>query len=178
MRRTRPTNPNADARHAPSVRNTRGFSMIELVIVVVIIGVISAIAIPRLSRGADGATTSALKHDLIVLNKALDVYAAEHGGNFPDSANVEQQLLQYTDAQGNVSATPTTTHIYGPYLRKVPAAPAGEAPGSTKLSGTDAPDVGWLYNENHGRIYLNRVAAVDTNKEDTVLGRLRGILGL
>jgi len=157
---------------------TRGFSLIELVIVVVIIGIIAAIAIPRLSRGASGASASAVKHDLIVLNKALDVYAAEHDGAFPDAAKVQQQLLQYTDAQGDVSATRTNTHIYGPYLRKIPAAPAGEAVGSTKLSGTDAADVGWLYNQTHGRIYLNRTTAVDDTKEDTALSRLRNVLGL
>ena len=155
-----------------------GFSLIELVIVVVVIGVIGAIAIPRLSRGADGANSSALKHDLIVMNKAVDVYAAEHNGRYPDAADVQDQLLKYTDRNGAVSNTPTATHLYGPYLRKIPPAPAGQSPGSTVLSATDTGDVGWLYNEANGRIYLNRGTVQDTTQEDTVLGRLRDTLGI
>ena len=150
----------------------RGFSLVELVVVVIIIGIIGAVAIPRLSRGSDGANKSALKQDLLVLNKAVDLYAAEHLGKYPDAAKVEDQLLLYTDEQGNTSATPTSTHIFGPYLRKIPPAPAGEAPGSTKLSATDAVDVGWLYRAGRGRIYLNRSDAIDFDKEDDALNRL------
>lgn len=161
---------------APATQRPRygeqGFSLVELVIVVIIIGIIAAIAIPRLSRGSEGANASALKQDLLVLNKAIDLYAAEHLGRFPDAAKVQDQLLLYTDEQGNTSPTPTSTHIFGPYLRKIPPAPAGEAPGSTKLSATDAADVGWLYRVGRGRIYLNRSAAIDFDKEDDALNRL------
>ncbi len=154
----------------------RGFSLIELIIVVVIIGVIGAIAIPRLSRGTEGANTSKLKQDLAVLNKAVELYAAEHGGEYPSATNVENQLLLYTDKQGNTSATPTATHVFGPYLRKVPPAPAGEAPGSTVISAIDAGDVGWLYAPVRGRIYLNRVNAIDFSREDELLNNLIGDL--
>ena len=150
------------------VNRPNGFSLIELIIVVVIIGTIGAIAIPRLSRGSEGASASALKQDLAVLNKAVDLYAAEHGGSYPRAADVQNQLLLYTDKHGNTSATPTATHIYGPYLRKIPPAPAGEAPGSTVLSATDAATVGWLYVPARGRIYLNRNDPIDVSKEERV----------
>ena len=52
--------------------------MLELVIV--ILGIIAAIAIPRLSRGSDGAAEGALKRDLQVLRGALELYRAEHDG--------------------------------------------------------------------------------------------------
>ncbi len=161
-----------------SACRVRGFSLVELVIVVVILGVIAAIAIPRLSRGSEGAATSAVKHNLAILNKAVDLYAAEHGNQYPRAAKVSEQLLMYTDAQGNTSAVPTSTHVFGPYLRKIPPAPAGEAPGSTKLSAVDAPDVGWLYVASRGRIYLNRGTAVDTNSEDTALNNVLQNMGL
>lgn len=156
----------------------RGFSLIELVIVVVIVGVIAAIAIPRLSRGADGANSAKLKQDLEVLNKALDLYAAEHAGAYPTIVKIENQLTRYTDIDGNVSTTKTATHIYGPYLREIPPTSGGKYPGATKIAYTDGTDVGWLYRPVQGRIYLNRGEVVDDTEEDTALGRLLDGLGL
>src|SRR3954453_19894807 len=101
-------------------RAPQGFSLIELVIVVVIIGIIAAIAIPRLSRGSAGAADSALLGDLAVLRNAIDLYATEHGGTYPALATFDPHLTQFTDSNGGVSATKEPTHIYGPYLRKVP----------------------------------------------------------
>ena len=159
-------------------RESHGFSLIELVIVVVIIGIIGAIAIPRLSRGADGANSAKLKQDLAVLNKALDLYAAEHGGTYPTAVKIEQQLTQYTDIDGRVSATPTATHLYGPYLRSIPPASGGKYPGATDIAVVDQQGVGWIYRPGQARIFLNRGTVVDDTEEDTALGRLLDGLGL
>lgn len=159
----------AGARRVES--DSRGFSLIELVIVVVIIGIISAIAIPRLSRGAEGADDAKLAQDLAVLNKAVDFYAAEHNGLYPTASQGPAQLTQYTDMQGNVSATKTGAYIYGPYLRDAPPAPSGPRRGERGMGLADAPGVGWIYNPSDGRIYLNRGVAVDTTKEDQALSR-------
>ena len=56
------------------MKNQKGFSLIELLIVVVIIGIIAAIAIPRMSRGSAGAANSALSGNLAVLRSAIDLY--------------------------------------------------------------------------------------------------------
>ena len=146
--------------------------------VVIVVAVITAIAIPRLSRGAEGANSAKLKQDLAVLNKALDVYAAEHNGLYPTVADVQAQLTQHTDIDGNVSATPTATHVYGPYLRAMPPTPGGKYPGSTTIAFADGPGVGWLYKPGRARIYLNRGTVVDDDKEDKALGRLLDRLGL
>ena len=50
-------------------KQSKGFSLLELVIVVVIIGIIAAIAIPRMSRGSAGAADAALTGDLAGLHK-------------------------------------------------------------------------------------------------------------
>lgn len=133
----------------------RAFSMIELVIVVVIIGIIGAIAIPRMSRGASGAADSALIADLAVLRNAIDLYEAEHGGTFPTLADFEAQLTQYTNASGAAQATKSATHIYGPYLRAVPALKVGSNRGSNAVVGTAGGTAGWVYNATTGQISAN-----------------------
>jgi prepilin-type N-terminal cleavage/methylation domain-containing protein len=145
------------------MKNARsGFSLIELVIVVVIIGIIAAIAIPRLSRGASGAADSALLGNLSVLRNAIDLYATEHGGTYPALATFETQLTQFTDSSGATSATKTATHIYGPYLRKVPTLPVGPSGYKNSVtvvdgsSGTPGTAAGaWFYNAASGDLKAN-----------------------
>jgi len=145
--------------HAHAPRRSAGFSLIELVIVVVIIGIIGAIAIPRLSRGAAGAADSALVGDLAVMRNAIDLYATEHGGTYPTLANIEAQLTQYTDASGATSATKTATHIYGPYIRKIPSLTVGAEVGESAFTASrgDA-DCGWVYDAATGDITANTSA--------------------
>lgn len=138
----------------------QGFSLIELVIVVVIIGIIGAIAVPRMSRGAKGAADSAVAANLTVLRNAMDLYATEHGGSVPTFANMPNALLQYTDSSGTVSATKTTTAIYGPYIRAIPKLPVGANKGesaftATAPAATAAANTGWYYDDSTGTIKAN-----------------------
>lgn len=147
-------------------RNNRGFSLVELVIVVVIVGLLAAIAIPRFSRGASGATDSALGGDLTVLRNAIEMYAAEHNGNFPSAENFEDQLTKYSKLDGTTSATKDAAYPYGPYLHAVPALKTGTAAGNSGVADITAKPsaevatagVGWQYIEETGQIFAN-----DTN---------------
>jgi len=137
-------------------RSRRAFSLIELVIVVVIIGIIAAIAVPRMSRGAAGAADSALTANLAVLRNAVELFQAEHGGEYPKLANLPQAFTQYSDILGTTfSATKTTTCIYGPYLRAVPTLPVGADKGKTSFIGTYTASNGWVYNETTGAVIAN-----------------------
>lgn len=135
--------------------------MLELVIVIVILGIIAAVAIPRLSRGSAGAADSALAGDLAVLRGAIDLYAAEHGGMFPTDAAAAAQLTTYTDAAGNAQAGKDATHIYGPYLRKVPPLPVGARKGSTGMASVGGAGVGWIYVAATGGIRANTTTEAD-----------------
>ena len=154
--------------------NTRskahGFSLVELVIVVVIIGVIAAIAVPRISRGAKGAGDAALRASLAGIRNAIDMYAAEHGGDFPAGAaqlDIEKQMTQKTDFDGTLNAAGD----YGPYLRSgFPAVPVGSNKGDSDLlietSGDPTPDAttAWAYSTDTGKFMINLlVAETDEN---------------
>lgn len=136
-------------------KRDRAFSLIELVVVVVILGIIGAIAIPRMSRGAAGAADSALVADLAVLRNAIALYETEHQGSYPALATFSAQLTQYSDIDGNTSATKTGAYIYGPYLRVVPKLKVGSNKGSNAVTGTAGGTEGWLYNETTGAISAN-----------------------
>jgi prepilin-type N-terminal cleavage/methylation domain-containing protein len=129
-----------------------GFSLLELVIVVVILGILGAIAIPRLSRGSAGAADSALVSNLAVLRNAIDLFSAEHNGDYPTLAKFTSQMLTYSDANGDTADTKDTTHIYGPYLRSIPALPVGTKKGATGVAATTGDGIGWQYDETTGAI--------------------------
>lgn len=132
-----------------------GFSMIEVVLVIVILGVVAAIAIPRLSRGSQGTADTALARDLQLLQKAIDLYAAEHNGAFPQPTTIASQLTQYTDSAGAVSAGNAPPFNFGPYVRKIPAVPTGPNKGNTGIAGSPGGGVGWIYDSIEGTISVN-----------------------
>ena len=142
---------------ATTCRRTRrtGFSLVELVIVVVLIGVIAAIAVPRMSRGTEGSADTAMARDVAVLQRALDHYAAEHGGAFPAADKVADQLTLFTDAAGAVSKQKTPPFTFGPYVNRIPVMPKGPNRGSTKIAATAAPGVAWVYDPADGAVTAN-----------------------
>jgi prepilin-type N-terminal cleavage/methylation domain-containing protein len=132
-----------------------GFSLIEVVVVVVILAAIAAIAIPRLSRGTQGSVEAAVARDVQVLQKAIDLYAAEHNGAFPNGAMVADQLTLHSDAAGSTSQSKTPPYSFGPYLRKVPPVPVGPNKGSRNISTAPGVGVGWIYDPTEGTITAN-----------------------
>ena len=129
----------------------RGFSLIELVIVVVILGIIAAIAVPRMSRASRTSQESALRRDLQILRHAIEHFAAEHQGLYPDSRIVDQ-LTKHSAFDGTPEggAVAASELIYGPYLRSIPPLPLGANAGymgvQIENASTTETDFGWIYN--------------------------------
>lgn len=148
-------------------KSRRAFSLVELVIVIVIIGVIAAIAVPRISRGAKGAADAAMLADLATMRSSLELYSAEHAGNYPGATTFEDQMTTFSDETGATVATKDPTHIFGPYLKVVPGLPVagttttGGLKGDNGVAATDALTIGWLYTAATGVIIANTGASED-----------------
>jgi general secretion pathway protein G len=161
---TLPVPPAAAPRPAVTIPcRAPGFTLIEVVVVILILAVVSAIAIPRLSRGSQGSAETALARDVQVMQKAIDLYAAEHNGTFPDGATVTHQLTMYSDIKGALSNTKAPPYEFGPYMRKIPAVPAGPNKGSNAIAAAAAPGVGWVYDQAEGTIVANTTDPAPTS---------------
>lgn len=62
---------------------TRGFTLIELMIVVVILGILSAIAIPKFRDVSESAKQASCRSNLRNIAGALQLYLAEHNAYPP-----------------------------------------------------------------------------------------------
>ena len=133
----------------------RAFTLVEILIVVIILGILATIIIGLFANGSKDAAAVSLKDNLRNVRSQLQLYVAQHG-TYPALANFEQQMTQYTDADGNVSATKTATHIYGPYIINMPFLPVGVNKGKKGVTTlTYTAGFGWGYEPTSGVFKAN-----------------------
>lgn len=66
------------------MQRTRGFTLIELIVVMAIVGLLAGIAAPRYFHSIDRAKANSLKSSLRVMRDAIDHFAADRG-RYPES---------------------------------------------------------------------------------------------
>ena len=66
------------------IRNRRGVTLVELLIVVLILAALAAIAIPRIIGGSTTAKTNACKTNVDLINSQIEMYKA-NTDSWPDA---------------------------------------------------------------------------------------------
>ncbi len=73
-------------------RRRRGFSLAELMVVIVILGLLMTIVVPNVMKRFRTAQAATAKTDMVGIMSALDDYAINNGGRYPDG--LEELVLE------------------------------------------------------------------------------------
>ncbi len=63
----------------------KGFTLIELLVVILIIGILLALIIPNFALFQERARRSSVKNNMHVIQTAMEAYAVDHYGNYPNA---------------------------------------------------------------------------------------------
>ena len=122
------------------IRNTKGFTLVELLIVIIIIAVLAAVVVPKFANSGIRSKEAALRSDLKVMRNAIDLFKSDTG-SYPAALadlTTETAPANGKDKDGNNKAI-TAADFKGPYMEAIKKDPVSN--GNYTYS-TTSPNVG------------------------------------
>jgi len=101
------------------LRDNRGFTLIEIMVVVVILGILAAIVVPRLLSRPDEAKVTKVKIDMKSIEESLGLFKLDNGF-YPDTDQGLKALVE----KPTTGRIPAKYSVDG-YLKKTPVDPWG-----------------------------------------------------
>ena len=102
-----------------NIRRSRGFTLIEVMVVILIIGVLAALVVPKVMSRPDEARITAAKQDIATISQALNLYKLDNQ-RYPTT----EQGLAALVKKPTIAPAPTNWKSEG-YLDRVPKDPWG-----------------------------------------------------
>jgi general secretion pathway protein G len=123
---------------------SRGFTLVEILIVVIILGILAAIVIPQFTNASNDARNNSVASTLQTLRSQIELFKIQHADLPPtDATNFLNLMQNASNTTGTTVAGGTdATHTLGPYIQ---AAPVNPANGQSAVGAAVAATVGWVY---------------------------------
>ncbi len=141
-------------------KTSKGFTLVEILIVVIILGILAAIVIPQFTNASNDARNSSVASTLQTLRSQVELFKIQHG-DVPPAATALSTVLT-----GKTNTTDTTQTAaggaFGPYVQTFPTNPANNWSAFTT---TPAANYGWVYNVTGGTY---TISASDTTGTGTL----------
>lgn len=135
-------------------RNTKAFTLVEILIVVVILGILAAVVVPQFVGAVEESSVTTTQSELKKLRRALEVFQVRNENTLP---TVEAGDGTWGDL---IAGT-------GEYLKEAPANPYVGGENSRVIILGTSPDTayqtthGWIYNATTGEIWAGAFDAND-----------------
>ena len=134
-------------------RNSRGFTLVEILIVVIILGILAAIVIPQFTNASNDARNNSVASTLQTMRGQIELFKIQHGDT-PPAATALATMLTGQSGPSNTTQAPGGT--LGPYVQQFPINPLN---GFSTVLNSAGTACGWVYQVNGG---LYTVQATNT----------------
>lgn len=101
------------------LRNKKGFTLVELVVVVAVLGVLSALVIPRFSNLTSEAKANVDEQNRKLLQNTVELYAAENGKYPETDDDIDVLIEKYLDQVPTVQSAENKAFFFNKITNKV-----------------------------------------------------------